>query len=293
MFGLDDWIAELAHGEALAAVLAVALLLGLRHASDPDHLAAVSTLIASEPEDGTRRAGRLGLAWGLGHADDARPVRPADRALPVLSARHGAARRGGARGADDHVPRGKAARALAARTLPRAFAPPRRHRAPPPAPARIARRPRPRASAGGPARTLTGPGVRDRPGARDGRIGRGGGAAARHDPRTGRGGGGAGGARARHGDLDGGPVLGVRLRDHPRTGAAAHARLRARDGVLAPSRSAAGTPSAPWERSRTCCEHAPASRCRRGSSRSRSSQAGARSRSRSSRRTRCVSARRS
>jgi cytochrome c biogenesis protein CcdA len=52
----------------LAVVLAVALGLGLRHASDPDHLAAVSTLIASEPEDGTRRAGRLGLAWGLGHA---------------------------------------------------------------------------------------------------------------------------------------------------------------------------------------------------------------------------------
>jgi ABC-type nickel/cobalt efflux system permease component RcnA len=53
---------------ALLAVLAVALLLGLRHATDPDHLAAVSTLIASDPEDGTRRAGRLGLAWGLGHA---------------------------------------------------------------------------------------------------------------------------------------------------------------------------------------------------------------------------------
>jgi ABC-type nickel/cobalt efflux system permease component RcnA len=52
----------------LALVLAVALGLGLRHASDPDHLAAVSTLIASEPDDGTRRAGRLGLAWGLGHA---------------------------------------------------------------------------------------------------------------------------------------------------------------------------------------------------------------------------------
>jgi ABC-type nickel/cobalt efflux system permease component RcnA len=34
----------------------------------PDHLAAVSTLIASDPEDGTRRAGRLGLAWGAGHA---------------------------------------------------------------------------------------------------------------------------------------------------------------------------------------------------------------------------------
>ena len=50
----------------LALVLAVAVGLGLRHASDPDHLAAVSTLIASEPEDGTRRAGRLGLAWDSG-----------------------------------------------------------------------------------------------------------------------------------------------------------------------------------------------------------------------------------
>jgi ABC-type nickel/cobalt efflux system permease component RcnA len=52
----------------MAAALALALVLGLRHAADPDHLAAVSTLIASEPEDGTRRAGRLGLAWGAGHA---------------------------------------------------------------------------------------------------------------------------------------------------------------------------------------------------------------------------------
>lgn len=68
MFGLDEWMAELAHGEALVAVLAVALLLGLRHASDPDHLAAVSTLIAAVPEDGARRSARLGLAWGLGHA---------------------------------------------------------------------------------------------------------------------------------------------------------------------------------------------------------------------------------
>lgn len=68
MFGLDGWLSQLAGGEALAVVLAVALVLGLRHASDPDHLAAVSTLIASDPEDGTRRAGRLGLAWGLGHA---------------------------------------------------------------------------------------------------------------------------------------------------------------------------------------------------------------------------------
>jgi ABC-type nickel/cobalt efflux system permease component RcnA len=68
MVGLDDWIGALAQGEGLAVVLLVALLLGLRHASDPDHLAAVSTLIASEPEDGARRAARLGLSWGAGHA---------------------------------------------------------------------------------------------------------------------------------------------------------------------------------------------------------------------------------
>jgi ABC-type nickel/cobalt efflux system permease component RcnA len=68
MLGLDGQIASLGDGSSFALVLAVALLLGLRHATDPDHLAAVSTLIASDPEDGTRRAGRLGFAWGLGHA---------------------------------------------------------------------------------------------------------------------------------------------------------------------------------------------------------------------------------
>jgi ABC-type nickel/cobalt efflux system permease component RcnA len=68
MFGLDDRIVALGDGNALLVVLAVALLLGLRHATDPDHLAAVSTLIASEGKQGVRRAGALGIAWGLGHA---------------------------------------------------------------------------------------------------------------------------------------------------------------------------------------------------------------------------------
>jgi high-affinity nickel permease len=68
MPGIDHSIAQIGHGGTLLVVLAVALLLGLRHATDPDHLAAVSTLIASDPEDGSRRAGRLGAAWGLGHA---------------------------------------------------------------------------------------------------------------------------------------------------------------------------------------------------------------------------------
>jgi ABC-type nickel/cobalt efflux system permease component RcnA len=68
MFGLDDRIASLGGGDALLVVLAVALLLGLRHATDPDHLAAVSMLIAGERDDGVRRATVLGLAWGVGHA---------------------------------------------------------------------------------------------------------------------------------------------------------------------------------------------------------------------------------
>jgi cytochrome c biogenesis protein CcdA len=46
----------------------VALLLGLRHASDPDHLTAVSTLLLADARNGPRRATMLGLAWGLGHA---------------------------------------------------------------------------------------------------------------------------------------------------------------------------------------------------------------------------------
>lgn len=48
--------------------LAIALLLGLRHATDPDHLTAVSTLVMSEHDRGARRAARLGAAWGAGHA---------------------------------------------------------------------------------------------------------------------------------------------------------------------------------------------------------------------------------
>ena len=52
---------------SIVAVLAIGGLLGLRHAFEPDHLAAVSTL-ATRP-DGRRlwSAARLGLMWGLGH----------------------------------------------------------------------------------------------------------------------------------------------------------------------------------------------------------------------------------
>ena len=68
MFGLDDKIAAFSDGTTLLVVAGVAILLGLRHASDPDHLAAVTTLIASGKERAARGAARLGFAWGLGHA---------------------------------------------------------------------------------------------------------------------------------------------------------------------------------------------------------------------------------
>jgi high-affinity nickel permease len=68
VFGLDQLISGLAHGSAPVVVLGVAVLLGLRHATDPDHLVAVSTLVATARERRARRASWLGLAWGLGHA---------------------------------------------------------------------------------------------------------------------------------------------------------------------------------------------------------------------------------
>src|SRR3954471_3268384 len=68
MFGLDDKLASLGTGEAFLVVAAVAILLGLRHATDPDHLTAVSTLIAGDRTHDHRKARSLGFVWGLGHA---------------------------------------------------------------------------------------------------------------------------------------------------------------------------------------------------------------------------------
>ena len=68
MLGLDERIAPVSDGRSLVIVLAVAILLGLRHATDPDHLAAVTTLVAGGEERAAWRAGELGLAWGVGHA---------------------------------------------------------------------------------------------------------------------------------------------------------------------------------------------------------------------------------
>jgi High-affinity nickel-transport protein len=86
MFGLDDWLAGLSQGGSVLVVILVATLLGLRHATDPDHLAAVTTLVASGRERATRSAARLGAWWGLGHAVTlvafGLPILLAERFLP-------------------------------------------------------------------------------------------------------------------------------------------------------------------------------------------------------------------
>ena len=52
---------------SIVAVLAIGGLLGLRHAFEPDHLAAVSTLATRPGGKRLWAAARLGLIWGLGH----------------------------------------------------------------------------------------------------------------------------------------------------------------------------------------------------------------------------------
>ena len=66
MSAIDGWLEGFLHGPAgLGVVLLVSLFLGLRHASDPDHLAAVTTLIASEEErERVWKATFMGFAWG-------------------------------------------------------------------------------------------------------------------------------------------------------------------------------------------------------------------------------------
>jgi ABC-type nickel/cobalt efflux system permease component RcnA len=64
---VDAWLEGLFAGEPLVVALLIALALGLRHASDPDHLVAVTSLVAADGGD-VRGAARLGAWWGIGHA---------------------------------------------------------------------------------------------------------------------------------------------------------------------------------------------------------------------------------
>ena len=50
---------------ALLSVAVLGFLLGMRHATDPDHVVAVTTIVAQQKSLG--RAARTGVLWGLGH----------------------------------------------------------------------------------------------------------------------------------------------------------------------------------------------------------------------------------
>lgn len=52
---------------SVTATLALGLVLGLRHALDADHLAAVAAIVWERHEDGLRRSLLAGLFWGAGH----------------------------------------------------------------------------------------------------------------------------------------------------------------------------------------------------------------------------------
>ena len=47
------------------AIAVLGFLLGMRHATDPDHVIAVSTIVSKQT--GVSRAGLIGVIWGLGH----------------------------------------------------------------------------------------------------------------------------------------------------------------------------------------------------------------------------------
>ena len=77
MFGLDDMIANLSDGATFGIVMAVAVLLGLRHATDPDHLAAVTAVAAGSGDPGCRQSRAtfgivmaVAVLLGLRHATD-------------------------------------------------------------------------------------------------------------------------------------------------------------------------------------------------------------------------------
>ena len=51
---------------ALLGVLAFGFLLGMRHATDPDHVVAVTTIVSQQRS--LARAARTGILWGIGHS---------------------------------------------------------------------------------------------------------------------------------------------------------------------------------------------------------------------------------
>jgi High-affinity nickel-transport protein len=64
---LETWLGGLLDGAPLLLALGIAFVLGLRHATDPDHLVAVTSLVVADEGD-VRAAVRLGAWWGVGHS---------------------------------------------------------------------------------------------------------------------------------------------------------------------------------------------------------------------------------
>ena len=50
---------------ALVSVLVLGFVLGMRHATDPDHVVAVTTIVSQQRS--LARAARTGVLWGIGH----------------------------------------------------------------------------------------------------------------------------------------------------------------------------------------------------------------------------------
>jgi len=50
---------------SLAAIIVVGFVLGMRHALDPDHVIAVTTIVSRQRS--TAKAGLIGVMWGVGH----------------------------------------------------------------------------------------------------------------------------------------------------------------------------------------------------------------------------------
>jgi ABC-type nickel/cobalt efflux system permease component RcnA len=50
---------------SLLTIIALGFVLGMRHATDPDHVIAVSTIVTREHD--VRRSALIGAVWGLGH----------------------------------------------------------------------------------------------------------------------------------------------------------------------------------------------------------------------------------
>src|SRR5215475_4118958 len=50
---------------SFAPILVLGFFLGMRHAMDPDHVVAVTTIVSKQ--SGVPKAGLIGALWGLGH----------------------------------------------------------------------------------------------------------------------------------------------------------------------------------------------------------------------------------